>query len=160
MLGPVIHKFIQQDSKHNLSPPLFSIPCGNFLAFFLNRYVSNAIISYNASPSCLPEIDMVDDVLEMVSCITFYSRAISPFMWSLLPRYAGKYNLFFYGCNVFYFACRLVSIFHDWGYDFLQAMISIFDNYISQGTAVLINSQANPPQQNFMSMLMSIPSFH
>jgi hypothetical protein len=33
-------------------------------------------------------IEWYEDTLEMVTCFTYYGPGISPFMWSLLPRYS------------------------------------------------------------------------
>jgi importin-7 len=63
-------------------------------------------------------MDVIEEILEIITQLTFYSPAISERMWTLFPR--------------------VLEIMPTWGVDFFQEFIPVVDNYISRGTPVFI----------------------
>ncbi len=63
-------------------------------------------------------MDVVEEMLEIMTQLTFYSPAISDRMWTLFPRVLG--------------------IMPTWGVDFFQEFIPVVDNYISRGTPFFV----------------------
>lgn len=59
-------------------------------------------------------MDFFDEVLELITCFTYYPGQISDYMWSLLPRLLVAFNEF---------AC-----------DYISSMIHPIDNFICIGT--------------------------
>ena len=75
---------------------------------------------------CLCELgmDVIEEQLELMTYITYYSPTISQKMWSLYPR--------------------ILAIMPTWGLDFFQEFIPVIDNYISRGQQVFIHSTEPP----------------
>ena len=63
-------------------------------------------------------MDIVEEMLEIMTQLTYYAPTISERMWSLFPR--------------------ILEIMPTWGVDFFQEFIPVVDNYISRGTPVFI----------------------
>jgi len=61
-------------------------------------------------------MDVIEEMLELMTALTYYSPVISDRMWSLFPR--------------------IVEIMPTWGVDFFQEFIPVVDNFISRGTQV------------------------
>jgi len=61
-------------------------------------------------------MDVIEEMLELMTALTYYSPVISERMWSLFPR--------------------IVEIMPTWGVDFFQEFIPVVDNFISRGTQV------------------------
>lgn len=75
---------------------------------------------------CLSEfgMDVIEEQLELMTYITYYSPSISQRMWSLYPR--------------------ILEIMPSWGSDFFQEFVPVIDNYISRGQQVFLHS-TDPP---------------
>ena len=59
-------------------------------------------------------MDVVEEMLELMTQLTYYTPVISDRMWSLFPR--------------------ILEIMPKWGVDFFQEFIPVVDNFISRGT--------------------------
>lgn len=73
---------------------------------------------------CELGMDILEELLELITYITYYSPSISPRMWSLYPR--------------------ILEIMPVWGLDFFQDFVPVIDNYISRGLQVFVHS-TDPP---------------
>ena len=71
----------------------------------------------------IPCTEYYEDVLEILSYLTYYSPVLSPRLWELFPL--------------------IYCAFNEWAYDYLENMVTPLDNYISRGTDVFVSSQ-NP----------------
>jgi hypothetical protein len=60
--------------------------------------------------------DVYEEVLEIVSYLTYFSPCISPAMWQLYP-----------------ILCKAL---HDWAMDYFENILIPMDNYISRSTDV------------------------
>lgn len=69
---------------------------------------------------CEEGMDIIEELLEIITYITYYSPSISQRMWSLYPR--------------------ILDIMPTWGTDFFQDFVPVIDNYISRGLHVFIHS--------------------
>merc|ERR1712205_107008 len=67
------------------------------------------------------EQDVYEEVLEMVSYLTYYSPSISPAMWQLFPV-----------------LCQALK---EWAIDYFENILIPLDNYISRGTQVFLQSK-------------------
>jgi len=79
------------------------------------------------------EQDVYEEVLEMVSYLTYYSPQISPAMWELFPV-----------------LCKAI---HDWAVDYFENILIPLDNYISRGTATFLNTKE---PHNYLLMTMEV----
>ncbi|KAH0460881.1 hypothetical protein IEQ34_008456 [Dendrobium chrysotoxum] len=80
--------------------------------------------------------DVFEEVLEMVSYMTFYSPSISLEMWSLWPL--------------------MIEALNDWAIDYFDNILIPLDNYISRGTTHFLTSKEPDYQQSLWNMLSSI----
>ncbi|ONK72530.1 uncharacterized protein A4U43_C04F20370 [Asparagus officinalis] len=82
--------------------------------------------------------EVFEEVLEIVSYMTFYSPTISLEMWSLWPL--------------------MMEALADWAIDFFENILVPLDNYISRGTTHFLTCKDPDYQQSLWSMLSSIMS--
>ena len=77
-------------------------------------------------------MDIIEELLEIITYITYYSPSISPRMWSLYPK--------------------ILDCMSSWGTDFFQDFVPVVDNYISRGLQVFLQSSDPPllPMTNAM----------
>ncbi|GMI92940.1 enhanced miRNA activity 1, SUPER SENSITIVE TO ABA AND DROUGHT2, UNARMED 9 [Hibiscus trionum] len=82
--------------------------------------------------------EVFEEVLEIVSYMTFFSPTISLDMWSLWPL--------------------MMEALADWAIDFFPNILVPLDNYISRATAHFLNSKEPDYQQSLWNMISSIMS--
>ncbi|KAG1331571.1 Importin beta-like SAD2 [Cocos nucifera] len=82
--------------------------------------------------------DVFEEVLEIVSYMTFVSPTISLEMWSLWPL--------------------IMEALHDWAIDYFENILVPLDNYISRGTAHFLACKDPDYQQNLWNILSAIMS--
>ncbi|KAK8556289.1 hypothetical protein V6N12_002698 [Hibiscus sabdariffa] len=82
--------------------------------------------------------EVFEEVLEIVSYMTFFSPTISLDMWSLWPL--------------------MIEALADWAIDFFPNILVPLDNYISRGTAHFLNCKEPNYQQSLWNMISSIMS--
>ncbi|KAK8663420.1 hypothetical protein V6N13_083241 [Hibiscus sabdariffa] len=82
--------------------------------------------------------EVFEEVLEIVSYMTFFSPTISLDMWSLWPL--------------------MIEALADWAIDFFPNILVPLDNYISRGTAHFLNCKEPNYQQSLWNMISSILS--
>ncbi|KAL4289962.1 hypothetical protein GQ457_14G000330 [Hibiscus cannabinus] len=82
--------------------------------------------------------EIFEEVLEIVSYMTFYSPTISLDMWSLWPL--------------------MIEALADWAIDFFPNILVPLDNYISRGTTHFLNCKEPDYQQSLWIMISSIMS--
>ncbi|KAG0476805.1 hypothetical protein HPP92_013646 [Vanilla planifolia] len=80
--------------------------------------------------------DVFEEVLEMVSYMTFYSPSVSLEMWSLWPL--------------------MVEALNEWAIDYFENILIPLDNYISRGTAHFLACKEPDYQQSLWNMLSTI----
>ncbi|XP_022722400.1 importin beta-like SAD2 [Durio zibethinus] len=80
--------------------------------------------------------EVFEEVLEIVSYMTFFSPTISLDMWSLWPL--------------------MIEALADWAIDFFSNILVPLDNYISRGTAHFLTCQEPNYQQSLWNMISSI----
>ncbi|KDO50573.1 hypothetical protein CISIN_1g001585mg [Citrus sinensis] len=80
--------------------------------------------------------EVFEEVLEIVSYMTFFSPTISLEMWSLWPL--------------------MMEALADWAIDFFPNILVPLDNYISRGTAHFLTCKEPDYQQSLWSMVSSI----
>ncbi|KAK8364937.1 hypothetical protein V6Z11_A02G017800 [Gossypium hirsutum] len=80
--------------------------------------------------------EVFEEVLEIVSYMTFFSPAISLEMWSLWPL--------------------MIEALADWAIDFFPNILVPLDNYISRGTAHFLTCKEPDYQQSLWNMISSI----
>ncbi|XVF29330.1 hypothetical protein REPUB_Repub15cG0111400 [Reevesia pubescens] len=80
--------------------------------------------------------EVFEEVLEIVSYMTFFSPTISLDMWSLWPL--------------------MIEALADWAIDFFPNILVPLDNYISRGTAHFLTCKEPDYQQSLWSMISSI----
>jgi hypothetical protein len=83
-------------------------------------------------------MDFFDDVLESMTCFTYYPKSISDAMWALFPH--------------------LLQAFHEYAYDYISSMIHPIDNYICIGTARFLATKEPNLLEGVMSMCHKILS--
>ncbi|KAH1156543.1 hypothetical protein AAZX31_18G263200 [Glycine max] len=82
--------------------------------------------------------EVFEEVLEIVSYMTFFSPTISLDMWSLWPL--------------------MMEALADWAIDFFPNILVPLDNYISRGTAHFLTCKEPDYQQSLWNMISSIMS--
>ncbi|XP_010999999.1 PREDICTED: probable importin-7 homolog isoform X1 [Populus euphratica] len=80
--------------------------------------------------------EVFEEVLEIVSYMTFFSPTISTEMWSLWPL--------------------MIEALADWAIDFFPNILVPLDNYISRGTAHFLACREPDYQQSLWNMISSI----
>ncbi|KAE9615695.1 hypothetical protein Lal_00017482 [Lupinus albus] len=80
--------------------------------------------------------EVFEEVLEIVSYMTFFSPTISLDMWSLWPL--------------------MMEALADWAIDFFPNILVPLDNYISRGTANFLTCKEPDYQQSLWNMILSI----
>lgn len=80
--------------------------------------------------------EVFEEVLEIVSYMTFFSPTISPDMWSLWPL--------------------MMEALADWAIDFFPNILVPLDNYISRSTAHFLACKETDYQQSLWNMISSI----
>ncbi|XP_052207680.1 importin beta-like SAD2 [Diospyros lotus] len=80
--------------------------------------------------------EVFEEVLEIVSYMTFFSPAISLEMWSLWPL--------------------MIEALADWAIDFFPNILVPLDNYISRGTAHFLTCKEPDYQKSLWNMISSI----
>ncbi|PPD87278.1 hypothetical protein GOBAR_DD15763 [Gossypium barbadense] len=80
--------------------------------------------------------EVFEEVLEIVSYMTFFSPTISLEMWSLWPL--------------------MIEALADWAIDFFPNILVPLDNYISRGTAHFLTCKETDYQQSLWNMISSI----
>ncbi|KAL9297400.1 hypothetical protein ACSQ67_023296 [Phaseolus vulgaris] len=82
--------------------------------------------------------EVFEEVLEIVSYMTFFSPTISLDMWSLWPL--------------------MIEALADWAIDFFPNILVPLDNYISRGTAQFLSCKEPDYQQSLWNMISSVMS--
>ncbi|GMI96070.1 enhanced miRNA activity 1, SUPER SENSITIVE TO ABA AND DROUGHT2, UNARMED 9 [Hibiscus trionum] len=80
--------------------------------------------------------EVFEEVLEIVSYMTFFSPTISLEMWSLWPL--------------------MIEALADWAIDFFPNILVPLDNYISRGTAHFLSCKEPDYQQSLWNMISSV----
>uniref|UniRef100_A0A0A0LQB3 Importin N-terminal domain-containing protein n=1 Tax=Cucumis sativus TaxID=3659 RepID=A0A0A0LQB3_CUCSA len=80
--------------------------------------------------------EVFEEVLEIVSFMTFFSPTISMDMWSLWPL--------------------MMEALSEWAIDFFPNILVPLDNYVSRGTAHFLTCKAPDYQQSLWNMISSI----
>ncbi|KAK8709517.1 hypothetical protein V6N13_060532 [Hibiscus sabdariffa] len=80
--------------------------------------------------------EVFEEVLEIVSYMTFFSPTISLEMWSLWPL--------------------MIEALSDWAIDFFSNILVPLDNYISRGTAHFLSCKEPDYQQSLWNMISSV----
>lgn len=78
-------------------------------------------------------MDVIEEVLEMITYITYYSPHISEKMWTLYPR--------------------ILMSMETWGTDFFSDFVPVIDNYISRGVQVFLQMR-DPPLLTMTNMTL------
>ena len=78
--------------------------------------------------------DIFEEVLEMMSYVTYFSTTISPMMWTLYPQ-----------------MCKELD---DWAVDYFENILVPMDNFVSRGTEVFIASR----DPNYLAITFHVTS--
>ncbi|KAK3257312.1 hypothetical protein CYMTET_33436, partial [Cymbomonas tetramitiformis] len=85
------------------------------------------------------EQDVYEEVLDILSYLTYYSADISPALWKLFP-----------------IMCRAVK---DWAMDYFENILVPLDNFIHRGNEMFVSSRVRcPPQPGCPRRLASVPT--
>jgi len=78
-------------------------------------------------------MDFLENVLELLAFLTFYSPTISPHVWECYPM--------------------LVGAFEEFAYDYVDYMHPVFDNYMRKGTDFFVSGTACPDGRTPVDMV-------
>lgn len=135
----------EADDEGDDSGALAAVGCLRAISTILESVSSLPQLYVQIEPTLLPIMrkmlstdgqDVFEEVLEMVSYMTFYSPAISLEMWSLWPLMTASLN--------------------EWAIDYFDNILVPLDNYISRGTAHFLACKEPDYQQSLWNMLSSI----
>ncbi|KAK8947162.1 hypothetical protein KSP39_PZI006676 [Platanthera zijinensis] len=135
----------EADDEGDDSGALAAVGCLRAISTILESVNSLPQLYVQIEPTLLPIMrkmlstdgqDVFEEVLEMVSYMTFYSPSISLEMWSLWPLMIASLN--------------------EWAIDYFENILVPLDNYISRGTAHFLACKDPDYQQSLWNMLSSI----
>nr|CAB3486686.1 unnamed protein product [Digitaria exilis] len=113
----------EADEEAEDTGALAAVGCLRAISTILESISSLPHLYIQIEPTLLPILrkmltsdgqDVYEEVLEIVSYMTFYSPSISLDMWSLWPL--------------------IMEALHDWAIDFFENILVPLDNYVSRGT--------------------------
>lgn len=111
--------------------------------------INTILYSLESMPQLYPQIEQVcqplmdalvaeraleffSETCEMVTCFTYFSKEITPFMWYLVPRFVQSYS--------------------EWSLDYIDNLLPIFDNFISRDTERFLGST----DPNYLLMMLTL----
>ncbi|CAM0905033.1 unnamed protein product [Alopecurus aequalis] len=135
----------EADDEVEDSGALAAVGCLRALSTILESISSLPHLFIQIEPTLLPILrrmltsdgqDVYEEVLEIVSYMTFYSPTISLDMWSLWPL--------------------MMEALNDWAIDFFENILVPLDNYISRGTEHFVTCKEPDYQQSLWKALSSV----
>ncbi|KAM0916062.1 hypothetical protein ACQ4PT_010415 [Festuca glaucescens] len=135
----------EADDEVEDSGALAAVGCLRALSTILESISSLPHLFIQIEPTLLPILrrmltsdgqDVYEEVLEIVSYMTFYSPTISLDMWSLWPL--------------------MMEALNDWAIDFFENILVPLDNYISRGTDHFVACKEPDYQQSLWKALSSV----
>ncbi|AQK70901.1 Importin beta-like SAD2 [Zea mays] len=135
----------EADDEADDSGALAAVGCLRAISTILESISSLPHLFLQIEPTLLPIMrrmltsdgqDVYEEVLEIVSYMTFFSPTISLDMWSLWPL--------------------MMEALNDWAIDFFENILVPLDNYISRGTDIFLASKDPDYQQSLWDALQSI----
>ncbi|VAH46983.1 unnamed protein product [Triticum turgidum subsp. durum] len=135
----------EADDEIEDSGALAAVGCLRALSTILESISSLPHLFIQIEPTLLPILrrmltsdgqDVYEEVLEIVSYLTFYSPTISLDMWSLWPL--------------------MMEALNDWAIDFFENILVPLDNYISRGTEHFVSCKDPDYQQSLWKGLSSV----
>nr|BAJ99987.1 predicted protein [Hordeum vulgare subsp. vulgare] len=135
----------EADDEVEDSGALAAVGCLRALSTILESISSLPHLFIQIEPTLLPILrrmltsdgqDVYEEVLEIVSYLTFYSPTISLDMWSLWPL--------------------MMEALNDWAIDFFENILVPLDNYISRGTEHFVTCKDPDYQQSLWKGLSSV----
>uniref|UniRef100_A0A1D2AD30 Importin N-terminal domain-containing protein n=1 Tax=Auxenochlorella protothecoides TaxID=3075 RepID=A0A1D2AD30_AUXPR len=111
---------------------------GALAAYGVLRTLSTILDSVSGVPELYPQLeelvfpvlhrytstdgqDVFEEIMQIITYLTFYGKAISPRMWSLYPR--------------------MLECLNEWAIDYFEEVLMPLDNYISQDTETFLNTR-------------------
>mmetsp|Transcript_36591 Transcript_36591/g.59153 ORF Transcript_36591/g.59153 Transcript_36591/m.59153 type:complete len:1025 (+) Transcript_36591:45-3119(+) len=79
---------------------------------------------------CYDAFDYIEEALEILTYVTFFSPAISPQLWSLVPH--------------------IFQAFDEWAFDYMEQMLRPLDNFISRDTDTFVNGT---PERSYVDLV-------
>uniref|UniRef100_A0A0E0CKF2 Importin N-terminal domain-containing protein n=1 Tax=Oryza meridionalis TaxID=40149 RepID=A0A0E0CKF2_9ORYZ len=135
----------EADDEADDSGALAAVGCLRAISTILESVSSLPHLFIQIEPTLLPIMrrmltsdgqDVYEEVLEIVSYMTFFSPSISLDMWSLWPL--------------------MMEALHDWAIDFFENILVPLDNYVSRGSDHFLACKNPDYQQSLWSALSSI----
>ncbi|XP_047062932.1 importin beta-like SAD2 [Lolium rigidum] len=135
----------EADDEVEDSGALAAVGCLRAISTILESISSLPHLFIQIEPTLLPILrrmltsdgqDVYEEVLEIVSYMTFYSPTISLDMWSLWPL--------------------MMEALNDWAIDFFENILVPLDNYISRGTDHFVTCKEPDYQQSLWKGLSSV----
>ncbi|XP_066331549.1 importin beta-like SAD2 [Miscanthus floridulus] len=135
----------ETDDEADDSGALAAVGCLRAISTILESISSLPHLFMQIEPTLLPIMrrmltsdgqDVYEEVLEIVSYMTFFSPTISLDMWSLWPL--------------------MMEALNDWAIDFFENILVPLDNYISRGTDHFLACKDPDYQQSLWNALQSI----
>uniref|UniRef100_A0A0D9VFY5 Importin N-terminal domain-containing protein n=1 Tax=Leersia perrieri TaxID=77586 RepID=A0A0D9VFY5_9ORYZ len=135
----------EADDEADDSGALAAVGCLRAISTILESVSSLPQLFIQIEPTLLPIMrrmltsdgqDVYEEVLEIVSYMTFFSPTISLDMWSLWPL--------------------MMEALNDWAIDFFENILVPLDNYVSRGTDHFLACKDPDYQQSLWSALSSI----
>ncbi|XP_020106837.1 importin beta-like SAD2 isoform X2 [Ananas comosus] len=135
----------EADDEADDSGALAAVGCLRAISTILESVSSLPHLFVQIEPTLLPIMrkmlttdgqDVFEEVLEIVSYMTFFSPTISLDMWSLWPL--------------------MMEALNDWAIDFFENILVPLDNYISRSTAHFLTCKDHDYQQSLWNTLSSI----
>ncbi|XP_062219051.1 importin beta-like SAD2 [Phragmites australis] len=135
----------EADDEADDSGALAAVGCLRAISTILESISSLPHLFIQIEPTLLPIMrrmltsdgqDVYEEVLEIISYMTFFSPTISLDMWSLWPL--------------------MMEALNDWAIDFFENILVPLDNYISRGTDHFLACKDPDYQQSLWNALQSI----
>ncbi|KAF8689581.1 hypothetical protein HU200_041756 [Digitaria exilis] len=135
----------EADDEADDSGALAAVGCLRAISTILESISSLPHLFIQIEPTLLPIMrrmltsdgqDVYEEVLEIVSYMTFFSPTISLDMWSLWPL--------------------MMEALNDWAIDFFENILVPLDNYVSRGTDHFLACKDPDYQQSLWNALQSI----
>jgi hypothetical protein len=135
----------EADDEVEDSGALAAVGCLRALSTILESISSLPHLFIQIEPTLLPILrrmltsdgqDVYEEVLEIVSYMTFYAPTISLEMWSLWPL--------------------MMEALNDWAIDFFENILVPLDNYISRGTEHFVSCKEPDYQQSLWKALSTV----
>uniref|UniRef100_A0ACD5UPG2 Uncharacterized protein n=1 Tax=Avena sativa TaxID=4498 RepID=A0ACD5UPG2_AVESA len=135
----------EADDEVEDSGALAAVGCLRALSTILESISSLPHLFIQIEPTLMPILrrmltsdgqDVYEEVLEIVSYMTFYAPTISLEMWSLWPL--------------------MMEALNDWAIDFFENILVPLDNYISRGTEHFVSCKEPDYQQSLWKALSTV----